>query len=43
VEGEQRRAAVETQLRQEKETLRRLEDRLKRLEQQRGVPPPAKP
>jgi len=43
LELEQRRAAVETQLRQEKETLRRLEDRLKRLEQQRGVPPPAKP
>jgi hypothetical protein len=43
LELEQRRAAVETQLREEKETLRRLEDRLKRLEQQRGVPPPAKP
>jgi septal ring factor EnvC (AmiA/AmiB activator) len=43
LELEQRRAAVESQLREEKETLRRLEDRLKRLEQQRGVPPPAKP
>jgi hypothetical protein len=43
LELEQRRAAVETQLRQEKETLRRLEDRLKRLEQQRGIQPPAKP
>jgi hypothetical protein len=43
LELEQRRAAVETQLRQEKDTLRRLEDRLKRLEQQRGVQPPGKP
>jgi hypothetical protein len=43
LELEQRRAAVETQLRQEKETLRRLEDRLKRLEQQRGIQPPPKP
>jgi hypothetical protein len=43
LELEQRRAAVETQLRQEKDTLRRLEDRLKRLEQQRGAQPPGKP
>ena len=43
LELEQRRAAVELQLRQEKDTLRRLEDRLKRLEQQRGTPPPKQP
>jgi hypothetical protein len=43
LELEQRRAAVETQLRQERDALRRLEDRLKRLEQQRGTQPPQKP
>jgi len=41
LELEQRRAAAEVQLRQEREALRRLEDRLKRVEQQRGTPPPA--
>ena len=39
LELEQRRAAAETQLRQEREALRRLEDRLKRVEQQRGTTP----
>lgn len=39
LELEQRRAAAEVQLRQEREALRRLEDRLKRVEQQRGTPP----
>jgi hypothetical protein len=29
------------QLRQERDALRRLEDRLKRVEQQRGTTPPA--
>ena len=43
LELEQRRAATELQLRQEKDALRRLEDRLKRLEQQRGAQPPTKP
>ena len=43
LELEQRRAAAEVQLRQEREVLRRLEDRLKRLEQQRGTPSPTKP
>jgi hypothetical protein len=43
LELEQRRAATELQLRQEKDALRRLEDRLKRLEQQRGTQPPTKP
>jgi hypothetical protein len=43
LELEQRRAAAEVQLRQEREALRRLEDRLKRLEQQRGTPTPTKP
>ena len=44
LELEQRRAAAEVQLRQEKDTLRRLEDRLKRVEQQRGTtPPPPQP
>jgi hypothetical protein len=41
LELEQRRNVAETQLRDEKETLRRLEDRLRRIEQQ--VTPPAKP
>jgi hypothetical protein len=40
LELEQRRAAAEVQLRNEREALRRLEDRLKRVEQQRGVPSP---
>ena len=39
LELEQRRAAAEVQLRQEREALRRLEERLKRVEQQRGVTP----
>ena len=39
LELEQRRAAAESQLRQEREVLRRLEDRLKRVEQQRGTTP----
>ena len=43
LELEQRRAAAEVQLRQEREALRRLEDRLKRVEQQRGTPTPTKP
>lgn len=43
LELEQRRAAAELQLRQERETLRRLEERLKRVEQQRGTQPPTKP
>jgi hypothetical protein len=30
------------QLRQEKDALRRLEDRLKRVEQQRGTSPPTR-
>jgi hypothetical protein len=41
LELEQRRAAAEVQLRQEREALRRLEDRLKRVEQQRGTTPPS--
>jgi len=41
LELEQRRNAAETQLRDERESLRRLEDRLRRIEQQ--VTPPAKP
>lgn len=41
LELEQRRNAAETQLRDEKESLRRLEDRLRRIEQQ--VTPPTKP
>ena len=40
LELEQRRAAAEVQLRQEKDALRRLEERLKRVEQQRGTTPP---
>ncbi|HUQ82371.1 MAG TPA: hypothetical protein VM076_14560 [Gemmatimonadaceae bacterium] len=43
LELEQRRAAAEVQLRQERDALRRLEDRLKRVEQQRGITPPTKP
>ena len=43
LELEQRRAAADLQLRQEKDALRRLEDRLKRLEQQRGTEPAKKP
>ena len=43
LELEQRRAAAETQLRLEREALRRLEDRLKRVEQQRGTPPSPTP
>ena len=43
LELEQRRAAAELQLRQERDALRRLEDRLKRVEQQRGPPPPPQP
>ena len=39
LELEQRRAAAEVQLRQERDALRRLEDRLKRVEQQRGTSP----
>ena len=39
LELEQRRAAAEVQLRQEREALRRLEERLKRVEQQRGTSP----
>jgi hypothetical protein len=43
LELEQRRAAAEVQLRNEREALRRLEDRLKRVEQQRGTQPPSRP
>jgi len=43
LELEQRRAAAEVQLRNEREALRRLEDRLKRVEQQRGTPPSTRP
>ena len=43
LELEQRRAAAEVQLRQERDALRRLEDRLKRVEQQRGTTSPTKP
>ena len=43
LELEQRRAAAEVQLRQERDALRRLEERLKRVEQQRGTTPPTKP
>jgi hypothetical protein len=39
LELEQRRASAEAQLRQEREALRRLEERLKRVEQQRGTTP----
>ena len=40
LELEQRRAAAELQLRTERDALRRLEDRLKRVEQQRTPPSP---
>jgi hypothetical protein len=40
LELEQRRAAAQTQLQQETEALRRLEDRLKRIESQQGSTPP---
>ena len=43
LELEQRRAAAEMQLRQERDALRRLEERLKRVEQQRGTPPVPRP
>ena len=43
LELEQRRAAAEVQLRQERDALRRLEERLKRVEQQRGTPPAPQP
>ena len=41
LELEQRRAATEVQLKTERDALRRLEERLKRLEQQRTPPPPS--
>jgi uncharacterized coiled-coil protein SlyX len=41
LELEQRRAAAESQLRQEREALKRLEDRLKRVESQTPPTPPA--
>jgi len=41
LELEQRRAATELQLKTERDALRRLEERLKRLEQQRTTPPPS--
>ena len=40
LELEQRRAAAQTELQQETEALRRLEDRLKRIEAQQGTTPP---
>lgn len=40
LELEQRRAAAQTQLQQETEALRRLEERLKRIEAQQGSSPP---
>ena len=43
LELEQRRAAAQTQLQQETEALRRLEDRLKRIESQQGSTPPPPP
>ena len=44
LELEQRRAQAESELRQEREALRRLEDRLRRVEQQTpGVPPTTPP
>jgi hypothetical protein len=43
LELEQRRAAAQTQLQQETEALRRLEDRLKRIEAQQGSSPPPPP
>jgi hypothetical protein len=41
LELEQRRATAEAQLRTERDALRRLEERLKRVEQQRGTTPAA--
>jgi uncharacterized coiled-coil protein SlyX len=41
LELEQRRAAAESQLRQERDALKRLEDRLKRVETQTPTTPPA--
>ena len=43
LELEQRRAQAETELRQERETLQRLEERLRRVEQQQQPPPGNKP
>ncbi len=43
LELEQRRAAAQTELQQETEALRRLEDRLKRIEAQQGSSPPPPP
>jgi hypothetical protein len=43
LELEQRRAAAQTELQQEQEALRRLEDRLKRIEAQQGTSPPPPP
>jgi len=43
LELEQRRAAAEIQLKTERDALRRLEERLKRLEQQRTPPPSPQP
>jgi hypothetical protein len=43
LELEQRRAAAEVQLRDERATLQRLEDRLRRIEQQVTPPPATKP
>jgi chromosome segregation ATPase len=45
LELEQRRATAQTELQQEQEALRRLEDRLKRIEAQQGTssPPPPPP
>ena len=40
LELEQRRSAAQTELQQETEALRRLEDRLKRIESQQGTTPP---
>lgn len=43
LELEQRRAQAEEELRQERETLQRLEERLRRVEQQQQPPPTNKP
>jgi hypothetical protein len=43
LELEQRRSAAQAQLQQETEALRRLEDRLKRIEAQQGTTPPPPP
>jgi hypothetical protein len=40
LELEQRRAAAEAELRQEREALRRLEERLRRVESQQPATPP---